>query len=86
MQIRILVKKIIIHDEVEDEDHEEVHTLVNEQSQLMLQLMVQQHVIVQKQITLMEQIHDVHSNVNLVILGMDKNVLDEVDDEMTMKK
>ena len=48
--------------------------------------MVQQHVIVQKQITLMEQIHDVHSNVNLVILGMDKNVLDEVEDEMTMKK
>jgi hypothetical protein len=80
------VKKIIIHDEVEDEDHEEVHTLVNEIFQLMLQLMVQQHVIVQKQIMFMEQIQDVHSNVNLVILGMDKNVPDEVEDEMTMKK
>jgi hypothetical protein len=71
---------------VEDEDHEEVHTLVNEIFQLMLQLMVQQHVIVQKQIMFMEQIQDVHSNVNLVILGMDKNVPDEVEDEMTMKK
>ena len=44
--------------------------------------MVQEHVMLIEEIILMEQIQDVHSNVNQVILGMDKNVLDEVEDEM----
>ena len=56
----------------------------------MLKLITNIHQVQEIQITLMEQVQDVHSNVMLVILEMKKiiNVLsqDEIDDEEVVKK
>jgi hypothetical protein len=84
MQIKMDVKKI--QTQVEDEEDEVQATIVDELYQLMLYVMVEQHVTEIKEITLTEQNQDVHSNVNQDIHGMEKNVLDEVEDEVMMKR